>query len=283
MDLEPEAARARRYLLGQLSDEEREAVEREYFHSDELVDRIEAAEDDLIDDYLGNSLGPLERRLFEQEYLSSPHHRRRVEIVRQLIGRPTVPVPAASATSAVRRLATGKGYQWLAAAAAVVVVIAGSLWILSPARRAGAPVVENAPPVVRPPEPSASAPPASGTPSTSPRVFALALSPVAVRSAGGDAPLTIPAGTDFVSVTLEDDGGGQRLAGGRAVIRTVGGGEIWQGPATVDGDLPAGALARIQVPAARLGPDDYVITLFQSDAPGFDRERSRYFLRVRAR
>ena len=84
-------------------------------------------------------------------------------------------------------------------------------------------------------------------------------------------------------MSLEGEAPGFKRGTGRAAIRTVGGGEVWQGPATVGGELPAGVIARIEVPASRLAVDDYVVTLFGTDAGGAERELSRYFLRVRAR
>jgi hypothetical protein len=85
-------------------------------------------------------------------------------------------------------------------------------------------------------------------------------------------PLTIARGT------LRTRGG--REPGAR-VIRTVAGVEVWQGPATIAGDLPPGGVARVDVPA-QLRVDDYVVLLFGSDAAGVEQERFRYFLRARA-
>ena len=39
----------RKYLLGALSDEDREEVERHYFTDEESFEKLQAAEDDLID------------------------------------------------------------------------------------------------------------------------------------------------------------------------------------------------------------------------------------------
>ena len=54
-----ESVRARRYLLGDTNDEETAVIEQKYFEDDEAVDRIAAAEDDLIEDYLAGQLKPL--------------------------------------------------------------------------------------------------------------------------------------------------------------------------------------------------------------------------------
>jgi hypothetical protein len=263
----PDAARARRYLLGQATEEERSALELEYFHSDEAVDRIAAAEDDLIEDYLSDRLDPVERGSFERDYLAARNHRRRVETIRQLL-------------ASTSRTEPGPAMDWsrqrLALAAALVLFAAGSLWVFTSSRGERGVVVEKSSPTVSTP-PRSAAPSRPDQPPTTapaaPRVFAVSISPVTVRSAAGAPAVIVPAGTDIVALSLEGEPDGRTGAGGRGSIRTVSGDEIWQGPATVRGDLPAGVIARLDVPAARLPPDDYVVTLFGT----------RYFLRVRAR
>jgi hypothetical protein len=42
-------------------------------------------------------------------------------------------------------------------------------------------------------------------------------------------------------------------------------------------------LARIDVPAADLPPDDYLITLYGTNRSGAEAESAQYFLRVRTR
>jgi hypothetical protein len=257
-----EAARARRYLLGQATEEERSALELEYFHSDEAVDRIAAAEDDLIEDYLSDRLDPVERGSFERDYLAARNHRRRVETIRQLL-------------ASTSRTEPGPTMDWsrqrLALAAALVLFAAGSLWVFTSSRGERGVGVEKSSPTVSTPPPSPGQPPTTAP--AAPRVFAVSISPVTVRSAAGAPAVIVPAGTDIVALSLEGEPDGRTGAGGRGSIRTVSGDEIWQGPATVTGDLPAGVIARLDVPAARLPPDDYVVTLFGT----------QYFLRVRAR
>jgi hypothetical protein len=275
-----DAAQARRYLLGLVTEEERSAVEQEYFHSDETVDRIAAAEDDLIEDYLSESLDPVERELFEREYLATVQHRQRVETVRQLL--------ASGARTPHRDTATNqpRQFQWMALAAALVLVAAGTLWIFTSSRGDKRPGIEKSPPAastsVPPSAPGVPGQPPRPTP-PAPRVFAVSISPVTVRTAADVPSVILPAGTDIVALSLEGEVDGRKRAGGRATIRTVSGSEVWQGPAIVTGDLPSEVIARLEIPAPRLAVDDYVITLLATDAGGAERELSRYFLRVRAR
>ena len=275
MSPDVDAERARLYLLGQLTDEERSQLEQEYFHSDETVDRIAAAEDDLIQDYLSESLDPVERAWFEREYL--PQHRQRVETVRQL---------ASAARPSRHEAATSQPLRWLPLAAALVLVAMGSLWIFMSPRGGERPAIEKSPPAASTSVPSSTPGPTLQPPqpvAPAPRVFAVSISPVTVRSAADVPAVIVPAGTDIVALSLEGEAAGLRRGSGRAAIRAVSGGQVWQGPATMTGDLPAGVIARIEVPASRLAVDDYVVTLFGADAGGAERELARYFLRVRAR
>ena len=136
-------------MLGQATEEERSALELEYFQSEEAVDRIAAAEDDLIDDYLSDRLDPVERGLFERDYLAADNHRRRVETIRQL-------------QASTLRTEPGSTMDWsrqrLALAAALVLFAAGSLWVFTSSRGERGVVVEKSSPSVSTPP---SSPPAS--------------------------------------------------------------------------------------------------------------------------
>jgi hypothetical protein len=90
----------------------------------------------------------------------------------------------------------------------------------------------------------------------------------------------VPGGIDIVRLRLDADAPAPALSRGRVTIRTVAGRDVWQGPIASDRP-PAPALAAVEVPAARLVPDDYVVALFAIDASGVEHEAQRYFLRVR--
>lgn len=164
----------------------------------------------------------------------------------------------------------------LAMAASLLMVTATALWISSGSRRPAAEVAQGVPQ-------SAPTPPHDQNPPTSntPRTFALTISPVAVRG-GSDSPASVmPKGTDLVVVRLEGDADVQGLTARRAAIRTVAGRDVWQGTATADANLPRGIVARVEVPAASVPPDDYLLTLYGTDRAGVEREWAQYFLRLR--
>jgi hypothetical protein len=246
---------ARQYLLGHLDEEACSAIEREYFSDEAAVDRIAAAEEDLVEDYLAGRLVADERSRFERHYLASPQHRARLETIRRLHAR-----AGAGRTRAIRYLAL----------AASVLLAAGVLWMAVP-RRQPAPAV-----MVNQPAPAQPAPAAR-------QVFAVALSPIAVRSASDSQSVVLPNGTDVVALQLEGGADLAKAANARAVIQTVAGDEVWRGPADPGTNLPSGVIARLEVPASRLGIDDYIVVLFESDSGGGERERNRYVLRLRGR
>lgn len=248
---------ARRYLLGNLTDAEMERLEHEYFVTPESLDLIEAAEERLIDEYLDNALSAEDRTRFDAHYLASPEHRERLETVRRL-----------KAVAISGRRSRPIEVRTFALAAVVLIAVAGLVWMIERERS----TVPTAPaPTARVAE----------TPPVVPRVFAMSLSPVTVRGAGDTPELVIPAGTDVVDLRLEGETPGQAIATGRAVIRTVSGRDVWRGSIASAGTLAPGIVAHAEVPASKLAPDDYVVTLFESRPATAEIERGRYFLRVR--
>ena len=281
----------RRYLLGAATNAEREALERAWFERADGVDAVSAAEDDLIDDYLCDRLERDERERFERHYLSSPGHRTRVAVLRAMTS-------AAAATPAVKERTSGVAW-WAAAglAAAVIVVVVGALWsVSSRLEPAGAPADTTAAPAT----PSAAAPrvddgsvprdsapgrrsPGPGPRPAEPTVIALAISPILARGADEPATIAIAPGTDTVRLVLLGEPRERDPGGGRAIVRTVAGREIWRGAAVTDAGTAGREPARVEIPAALLPPEDYIVQLLGTDSRGTEVERYRYFFSVRAR
>jgi hypothetical protein len=263
-----EPNRARRYLLGEAGEEERAAIEQEYFVDEGALERIEATEEELIEDYLADRLGPDQRSGFERRYLAVPHRRRRVDTIRSLMS-----VQRAAPAPAARRF---RAVEWATLAAAALILIAlGGWWMLRTPPAMPEAARQQTTTAPRPEPPRVTAP--------MPQVFAFSISPVNVRSAGDSLSLVVPTGTDVVRLQLEGGPGDARVDRASARVHTVTGDEVWRGSASVASDAPAGTIAEIDIPAERLRVDDYVVELFAIDASGREQERSRYFLRVRAR
>ncbi len=246
----------RRYLLGYTDEDEGNLLERDYFRDEAAADRIADAEEALIDDYLDGTLDPADRRAFEDHYLASPVHRRRVELIQRLAASPSVAPP--------QRPPRAIPYRWLALAASLVLAVA-AVWLLIPRST----VDQNAG-VVSTPAPSAT----PAAPRPQPRVFAFTVPTINTRSADNAPELRIPAGTDIVSLGLLAPDA-SAMTDGTADIKTVAGAEVWSGPVRA-GTVGNAAAAVADVPSARLRPDDYIVVLVAGGA-----ERARYFLRVR--
>jgi len=73
-----------RYLLGSLSEDERNRLEENFFADDAKFEELEVLEDELIDDYVAGELSPDERRQFESKLKQSPRLVERVHFARAL-------------------------------------------------------------------------------------------------------------------------------------------------------------------------------------------------------
>ena len=88
---------AKRYLLGELPEEERTGIEERYFLDDEEFEQFEIAEDELIDRYVRDELSVEERRRFK-ELLVAPGFMERVEVAKLIAQRTASPVRQVAAT-----------------------------------------------------------------------------------------------------------------------------------------------------------------------------------------
>ena len=73
-----------RYILGQVSPEERAKLEERYFADSALFEQMVAAENDLIDSYVRGELSGPERFQFENRFLATPELRERVRSARAI-------------------------------------------------------------------------------------------------------------------------------------------------------------------------------------------------------
>ena len=73
-----------RYLLGDLSEDEKARMEEAFFADDAKFEELELAEDELIDAYVRNELSPEEQRQFEAKLAKSPRLLERVNFARAL-------------------------------------------------------------------------------------------------------------------------------------------------------------------------------------------------------
>src|SRR5882724_1573902 len=120
----------RRYLLGSLGDDDRELVERELLTSDELFEELLIVEDEITDEYLAGELSHEDRSLFDQYFLNPPERQEKLRFARAL----NRGVKAADDKQPARKSSSSfwpnNPFLFRAAAiAAIVVIVAGVLWI----------------------------------------------------------------------------------------------------------------------------------------------------------
>jgi hypothetical protein len=131
----------RRYLLGQLTDSEREQVEARLLTDDSFFEEVLIAEDELADDYARGALSGAELAGFSQYFLASPERREKVQFAgafRSYLAateaEPHVPfAPEAERVPRLRWLSVLRGRGGLALAvpiaAAFVLMAAGGIWL----------------------------------------------------------------------------------------------------------------------------------------------------------
>ncbi len=103
------------YLLGGLSKSRRTQLEQAYLEDGSLFERLEIAEDELVDQFVTGQLSWLQAWRFRRHYLISPPHRQKEEFARRL-----------SEALAPKRTARSIGdFAVVSAAATLVVMFAG--------------------------------------------------------------------------------------------------------------------------------------------------------------
>lgn len=141
----------RRYLLGELSEAERSALEEKYFTDSQFFEQVLKTESELVDTYVRNQLSNEARERFEHSYMAHPSRSERVQFAAALATRlesldgavtgaeqqhrqpPLLPVPWWQ-----RLRASFRGRRQtlrLSIAFATLLIMLGGVWILIESRR----------------------------------------------------------------------------------------------------------------------------------------------------
>ena len=132
-----------RYLLGDLSVEERDQFEELYFDDDALHDRLLAVEEELVDAYVSGDLSAGQRESFENFFLRSPERHEKVKFARALARfgerqtrsaneTPSTAPPVQRSKLSLRELFDFSGFRWqfAFAGAALLIILAGAtIWL----------------------------------------------------------------------------------------------------------------------------------------------------------
>lgn len=84
MALNDHQSTIRRYLLRQLTDDAQERIEQRLLTEEDVFEEVEIAEDELIDEYLAETLSQEERQTFERDFLANPERRQKLRFAKAL-------------------------------------------------------------------------------------------------------------------------------------------------------------------------------------------------------
>jgi hypothetical protein len=283
-----------RYLLNEVSEPEREAIERAYFENPQAFEAMAQAETALIDDYVRERLAPDVRRRFETAYLADPARRARVAFAEALAARvdrlaapgfDSQTAPAA-ATVRVRR-------SWLPpffharpalalAAAAMIAVLATAVWMALDRRSGGSAVPAHAG-AGRPEAPGTPAAPAAGTLPTRPAPVVVTLALVVgagERRVGPEGPATLTIPRDATDVRFALTLRARDYGRYRVILRMAGGSEILRRDDLQPIVDPAGPVIELRVPANAFTSADYILALQGAARDGEFDDLSQTIIRV---
>jgi anti-sigma factor RsiW len=266
-----------RYLLGELTEAERDHVEESYFANEKVNERLMMLEDAMLDAYVRGQL-PLDvRDRCSRLAQASTEQRRRVEFaeaLRRMVAQQVSSPGRRTWRDVVREFWFQRPARQLAlAAAGVVAIIAGSLIYYEKTWRTHPPAQQSA---TTSPQPAIKH--LAPTPQPAIPVLAFTLSPLE-RSGGKENRVAIPAGTYTIRLRLDlEDCGAQAL---RATIRTAEGAAV----ARLDGLRPqsigSGACAVfLSLPSGRLRGNAYSVRLNRLAADGATELVGGYTFRV---
>jgi hypothetical protein len=135
-------ATMRQYVLGGLEEEARDGLEQQLVTEPDVFEALGVVEDELIEEYLDGTSTDQDRAAFEQHFLTSPERQARLRLAKSLRRYASQGLAAGPARLPVSGVGSVARWQpaWLALAAALVLSLAGNVWLAS---RRGAPQVST--------------------------------------------------------------------------------------------------------------------------------------------
>ena len=132
-------ASLRQFLLGKVGDEERQRIESLFLIDSVIKERVFAAEQELIDDYVEDRLSPADREIFLSVYGDTGAQQRKLRIAKSIqqwaANRQATPLPARPAVSAWGRFLEHLRLKPVLvipiAVAAIVAVVVAIVWVNS--------------------------------------------------------------------------------------------------------------------------------------------------------
>ena len=91
-------AEVRRFLLGEMSEDERSAFEAKFFENEDFFEQTRVVEDELIESYIRKTLSSVEKEKFERNFLTTSRRRSRVEFTRTMFDKLAQPIAVVKKT-----------------------------------------------------------------------------------------------------------------------------------------------------------------------------------------
>jgi hypothetical protein len=273
----------RRFLLGDLSEEDRNPIEDEYLSSPERFEQFLAVENDLVDAYIRGELTQGENRKFETGYLGTLERREKVEFARALnvASAQAKEISPDRSNSFWRRLLDALSIQermprWILVASLLGLAAIGSLFILRDhTLRAGVKlaqvqqaeiqhevgalrqqIAEIGSASASPAHGGQQAPGASSSARQGESVVALSLVPGGVRGSGASLPSLHLPRVQLLLILDQDD-----YKVYVAELQTADGKRVLQSNALRSQDREGKMLVSWRIPAHAVQPGDYIVQL----------------------
>jgi anti-sigma factor RsiW len=284
-----------KYLLGELSEQERDRIEDKYFADDALHERLLALEEDLTDAYVCGQLSSEQNQHFEKWFLRSPERLERLEFSRALVqyashaAIPTAEQPALWQSILSFLRVSPSGQLALACALLALILIPVAIWqeVKHRAEVERQLAIRKKQEKIRPaetanlPKQPSSEGQGARTETAKPKlppVFAFALTSV-VRDGHSEGNLVrVPAGPARIQLKVEVESGDYRNY--HATVLTPEGTQI---PQTIAGKIAtqstAGSTVLVDLPDA-IAPGDYILKLKGIASDGSSDEVAAYSFKV---
>jgi hypothetical protein len=190
----------RHFLLGNVDDDERQRIEILFLTDPETKERLLAAEQSLLDDYLDERLAPQDEESFLSRYAAFPDQRERLSIekaIKDLAEAEARPVPVAEPSNLRQGFFGSKASPKLILRIAAVVIV-GLLVVVWLQSRRNQPDARH----LAVERELASLNDPSRPRETSPQTFTLAIAPVTLRDVGAQAQFTPRADVQVLELHL---------------------------------------------------------------------------------
>jgi anti-sigma factor RsiW len=258
----------KRYLLGDLPEEETGELERRLLADGDLFELAEALESEVLEDYARGELTPAQRDRVARYLNASPEGRLRLAVIRGLASTASaersrlLPFPKPVAVPL-------RPKQRAAAVAALLVMALGAIRLASiyvpglPVKQAGL-HVSPPPPPTRPETAATNPPPSSpltATPAPPPVVFVATLALSSLRGEVEIQTVQMPPGTDRVELRMPLPAGDEGYNSYRVALSDGTGGEVTRREGLQAGRDDGQPVLAFQVDAGRLPAGRYALEI----------------------